>query len=122
MFLYNPAFAVIDSSFSGYGVVIEGYITVGDSTDFMNNPKCVDVEGIGFYTCTSTLRGRYITFISVTIVGSTLEGAGLAFINLSAYGSTNLVVTSTLVEEPDLQTDGTGNVPSHITSYSTLMA
>ena len=122
MFFYNPAFAVIDSSFSGYGVVVEGYITVGDSTDYINNAKCVDVEGIGFYQCTSTLRGRYITFISATIDGSTMDGAGLAFINFSAYGSTNLVVTSTLVEEPDLQTATSGNVPSHVTSFSTLMA
>ena len=38
-----------------------------------------------------------------------------------AFGSTNLVVTSTLLQEPDLSTDSFGTQPSHIKSYSEQM-
>ena len=102
-------------------MTLEGYITVGDSTDYANNAKCVDVVDIGFFHCTSTLRGRYITFISVTIEGSSYEGIGLGLMNFSAYSSTNLVVTSTLVQEPDLR-EWNGILYPHITPFSTLMA
>ena len=41
--------------------------------------------------------------------------------NFSAYGSTNLVVTSTLVQEPEIK-EISGSIPVHFTSYATLMA
>ena len=126
MFLFAPGHISLPFiSFTdggGYGVTITGYITVGDSTDLTSNSKCADVAGIGYYTCASSLRGRYLTFISSDIPSSDYNGIGLAMSNLMAFGSSNLVVTSTLVQEPALWKDAVDNVPSHITSYADTMA
>ena len=74
VFLFAPGFISLPfisfSAGGGYGVTITGYITIGDSTEFSSNAKCADIAGIGYYTCASSLRGRYLTFISSEITNS----------------------------------------------------
>ena len=42
----------------------QGYVTVGDSTDYQSNERCNDVNGQGYYNCDEPLIGRYITYFS----------------------------------------------------------
>ena len=45
------------------GQFLDGYITIGDSVDYLTNSRCSDVYDSGYYTCTQPLHGRYIAYI-----------------------------------------------------------
>ena len=116
MFVFVPPHMSLSTTYGGYGVTLSGYFTVGDSTNYVSNTKCADVSGMGYYSCSSSLRGRYLAFISTAIAGSDYEGVGLAIQNLMAFSSTNLIASSTMVQEP------TRRIEVHMPSYAVEMA
>ena len=84
-----------------YNEVIEGYVTVGDSTNYDQNPKCHSaVYGQGYYTCDQALNGKYIAFYATGQYSSGVyDSTGLHVVNFKVFSSANLITTATMKNE-----------------------
>ena len=80
---------------------IEGYLTVGDSTSYDQNPKCHSaIYGQGYYTCDEALNGRYIAFYATGQYSTgTYDSTGLHVLQLKLFRSANLITTAALTTD-----------------------
>ena len=69
----------------------QGFVTVGDSTEYRNNAKCAVVDGQGYYSCSTPLQGRYIAYYSTQF-----NTYGLFVASFKVWGSENLVAKASI--------------------------
>ena len=79
---------------------------IGDSTDYKSNEKCADIRGDGYFTCTTPLNGKYVTFHGN---GDSINDVNVysCFITFKAFPSKNLIEDATLIHEPISVNDST---------------
>ena len=79
---------------------------IGDSTDYKSNEKCADIAADGYFTCTTPLNGKYVTFHGN---GDSINGNSdmSCYITFKAFPSKNLIEDASLIHEPTSVNDST---------------
>ncbi len=83
-----------------YNHQISGTLYFGMSEDTSANAACATIAGSGYYSCTSTMTGQYLTFVADNAVGLTDNyDSGFFISGISAFSSANLVTGATLTTD-----------------------
>ena len=91
-----------DGDLSGAVYVVDDLPSVHGGVQIQDQFKCADINGNGYYSCTSPIYGKYLIYQKVRVEGIDDR---TVLTTLLAYGSTNLAITSIMLEELNFHPD-----------------
>ena len=73
-----------------------GFITVGNSQNYMNEVCKDQMEGSGYWSCDKPLIGQFIAYFTYETTSE------FKIVTFKAFGSENLITPAKMVQEPTL--------------------